>query len=90
MITDWSVLLVLLIYSSFSTFSPQEMCIEFVDQHLDEIVEKVAHMDTKDVCISLHLCDASTNFKSFISTVAASSACNSCKYFVKRYTAGAD
>lgn len=61
----------------------KETCIELVDQNLDEIVKKLAHMDTKDTCVYLHLCNSPSSFQSFISAAAASISCNSCKQFAK-------
>lgn len=61
----------------------KEVCTKMVDQDLDQIIEKLKHLDTKQVCVDLHLCSASSaQFHRLLSAVTASSACASCKSFV--------
>jgi len=61
----------------------KEICDQFVEQHLDQLIDKIAHMDTKQTCISLHLCAGPSDFRTLMSSVAAASTCNACKSFVR-------
>ena len=36
----------------------KEACVEFVQENIEKIVHTLAHLDTKQVCVELHMCSA--------------------------------
>ena len=59
----------------------KEPCQEFVQQNIEKIVHTLAHLDTKTVCIQLHMCSASEDNQIAKNVLAPirSLACEKCR-----------